>query len=145
MRPVIVAALFIVAAACGGDVRRSDPSTLEAAVHVETTGCGQATRLAGGSFIADRRVVTVAHVVAGTTGVVVVSSDGRRHPATVVGIDRHKDLALLAVDDATVDPLPIGSMAVGDVRRAPRLSRGPFPSRRVHGSTQGGHQDGQHR
>jgi S1-C subfamily serine protease len=86
----------------------------EAAVEVEANGCGQVTKLGGGSFIADDRVVTVAHVVAGSTELVVVSSDGRRHDATVVGIDRRKDLALLAVDENNMAPLPLATMAIGD-------------------------------
>ncbi len=87
---------------------------MSAAVRVESNGCGQATKLGGGSFIAKDRVVTVAHAVAGSTDIVVVSTDGRRFAATVVGIDRQKDLALLEVDDSNISPLPLATMAVDD-------------------------------
>ena len=87
---------------------------LNAAVRVETNGCGPLARLRGGAFIAKDRVVTVAHAVAGSTDIVVVSTDGRRFDATVVGIDRQKDLALLAVDHSNIAPLPMATMAVDD-------------------------------
>ena len=99
---------------CAADNAAGTSRTVEAAVRVEANGCGQVTKLAGGSFIAEDRVVTVAHAVAGATAIVVVSSDGHRHDATVVGIDRRKDLALLAVVGGKIAPLPLASMVVDD-------------------------------
>ena len=99
---------------CGGERPPASSRALAAAVHVEATGCGTVTKLAGGSVIADDRVATVAHVVAGTTAISVVSADGRRFEAEVVGLDRAKDLALLAIDAPGIDPLPLASMAVDD-------------------------------
>ncbi len=112
MLPSIVAALALVG--CSGRNPSPISRAEETAVEVEANGCGQVTKLGGGSFIAEDRVVTVAHVVAGSTELVVVSSDGRRHDATVVGIDRRKDLALLAVDENNIAPLPLATMAIGD-------------------------------
>jgi hypothetical protein len=106
--------MLLVVAGCADQGQDTAERTLEAAVHVEATGCGQATKLGGGSVIAEGRVVTVAHVVAGSTGLAVISSDGQRRDATVVGIDRQKDLALLAIDAAAISPLPLASMSVDE-------------------------------
>jgi hypothetical protein len=109
--------------------------TLAAAVQVEANGCGQVTKLAGGSVIAKDRVITVAHAIAGSTKIVVVSSDGHRHDATVVGIDRRKDLALLAFDGSDIAPLSMATMAVDDAGefvefREGRPQLAPFVTRR---------------
>jgi S1-C subfamily serine protease len=56
-------------------------------------------------------VLTVAHVVAGAIDVDVVLPDGTEKQATVVAIDRRKDLAVLQVD-AAIAPLSVGSMHV---------------------------------
>jgi hypothetical protein len=107
-------AVLLVFAGCAEQEPTASERTLGAAVHVEATGCGQAIKLGGGSAIAENRVVTVAHVIAGSTAIAVISADGRRHDATVVGIDRRKDLALLAIDATDITPLPSASMAIDD-------------------------------
>jgi S1-C subfamily serine protease len=59
-----------------------------------------------GFAIDDGRVMTAAHVVEGAP--MVVTMDGRRHPATVVAADAQLDLAVLAVDeDATAGLTPL--------------------------------------
>jgi S1-C subfamily serine protease len=108
-----IAVGFLVAG-CTGQEQSGSARILEAAVHVEATGCGQATKLGGGSVIAENRVVTVAHTVAGATDISVIAADGQRYGATVVGIDRHKDLALLAIDATSIAPLPLATMGVDD-------------------------------
>jgi S1-C subfamily serine protease len=50
-----------------------------------------------GFAIDDGRVMTAAHVVEGAP--MVVTMDGRRHPATVLAADAQLDLAVLAVDE----------------------------------------------
>jgi S1-C subfamily serine protease len=81
-------------------------------VRVEAEGCHPAPSVGAGSFLATDRVLTVAHVVAGSIEVDVVLADGTEHQATVVAIDRHKDLAVLAVK-AGVAPLRTGRMRSG--------------------------------
>lgn len=114
MRLVSSIAVVLVLAGCAKHEPTASQRTLRAAVHVEATGCGQAIKLGGGSVIAENRVVTVAHVIAGSTAITVISADGRRHDATVVGIDRQKDLALLAIGATDITPLPLASMAIDD-------------------------------
>lgn len=98
-------------AACSYD-HDGAPSPVSASVRVEAEGCSTRAQVGGGSFVGHHRVVTVAHVVAGSTDVDVVLSDGTEKTATVVALDRHKDLALLAVD-ADIEPLPLGAMRAG--------------------------------
>lgn len=57
-------------------------------------------------------VATVAHVVAGSTEIVATTADGREALATVVAIDREKDLALLAVD-LELPTLALGAPTAG--------------------------------
>ncbi|MGF1517194.1 MAG: trypsin-like peptidase domain-containing protein [Nodosilinea sp.] len=59
-------------------------------------------------MLADDTVVTTAHTVAGADAIVVVGADGVRHDAALVGFDPNADLAVLAVDDLDVEPLPLG-------------------------------------
>jgi len=114
---------FALLAACGTDHprQRSVDAALAAAVRVEATGCASESVGAGsfgaGSFVAPQQVLTVAHVVAGATAVRVVLADGSRADATVVAIDRRKDLAVLELEDEAV-PLARNSMRRG--------SRGSF-------------------
>jgi S1-C subfamily serine protease len=114
-------ATLMVAALCSmagittgcGDAPTSDADlAIGAAVRVEAHGCGPRTATGGGSFVAPNRVLTVAHVVAGAGEVEVVFADGTEHEATVVGIDRINDLALVAVS-ADVRPLTLGSLRDG--------------------------------
>ena len=88
-----------------------DPA-MTAAVQVEASGCGDNTSLGAGSFVERELVLTVAHVVAGSHYVHVILANGQRVDATVVAIDRNKDLAVLAVD-AHLAALPRGSMRRG--------------------------------
>ncbi|MEZ5410077.1 MAG: serine protease [Acidimicrobiales bacterium] len=89
-------------------------AALAAAVAVRATGCRQAESLTGsGSVVGDELVVTVAHVVAGSTSVAVTDADGGEHTAVVVALDTVNDLAVLAVDGLTAEPLPLGTLAAG--------------------------------
>ena len=104
-----------------------------AAVRVETRGGG----VGSGFFIsADGQVMSAYHVVRGGGGVRVVTSDGSRLPATVVGFDEFRDVALLQVEaDEPRDFLPLETttptfgedvLAIGNSRgqfNAPRSGR----------------------
>jgi hypothetical protein len=112
-RSLVSVSTLALLAACSGSNPQS--TALASAVRIEAVGCGQETTLAGGSFIASHRVVTVAHAIAGSARVSVTSADGKRHDAEVVGIDRRKDLALLAVPGVDQPVLPAATMRVDDV------------------------------
>ena len=110
----MVAALAATSTGCASRERpdathRSTDVALAAAVRVEAVGCLAKASIGAGSFVADEKVITVAHVVAGSDQVHVVLPDGSRVDAKVVAIDRRKDLAVLDVDVETV-PLRRGSM-----------------------------------
>ncbi len=87
---------------------------LAAGTWVRSEGCG---RLQTGSGVAldAELVVTNAHVVAGGRTLTVRAADGTVREATVVAFDPGRDLALLAVPDHGLAPLPLGTAAVGDV------------------------------
>jgi len=119
-----VAALAAAAliASCAGpseDELDPDPSLpsghdlLAAAVRVEAFGCHTTATVGGGSFIAGERIITVAHVVAGSQRVEVVLADGRHVEAVVIAIDRIRDLAILHAE-APVSPLTTGAASEGD-------------------------------
>lgn len=85
---------------------------LAAAVRVEAEGCRTKASIGAGSFVGDEQVLTVAHVVAGSEQVHVILADGSRVAATVVAMDRDKDLAVLHVE-REITPLPRGTMRPG--------------------------------
>ena len=97
------------------EARSGEEAALAAAVAVRAMGCRQGEALTGsGSVVGDGLVVTVAHVVAGSTAVSVADAAGRERTAAVVGLDTVDDLALLAVDGLDVAPLPLGTLGAGD-------------------------------
>lgn len=78
-----------------------------------------------GVIIADNRVITNAHVVAGVRNPrVQVGGTGRRYAARVVSFDAKRDLAVLAVPDMKTDPLPLGS----DLSRGDEAVVAGFPN-----------------
>ena len=68
---------------------------------------------AGTGFIlsADGAIVTNAHVVADARDIRVTFHDGSSAPATVVGVDRTDDLAVIDVDRTGLHALPLGNSA----------------------------------
>lgn len=98
--------------ACG-DQPDGDATTLGAGVRIEAEGCRARPTVGAGSFVDEHLVLTVAHVVAGSTDIDVTLSDGTEVDARVVGMDRAKDLAVLEVD-AEVAHLPIGMLRPGE-------------------------------
>jgi putative serine protease PepD len=64
-------------------------------------------------------ILTAAHVVAGASSITAGLNDGSTHKATVLGVDRSTDVAVLKVNPSgsRLHPLPLGSsqaLAVGD-------------------------------
>ena len=112
LRAALLPGLALLALPGCGDERGAAAGAPAAAVRVEAEGCGDRALVGGGAFVGLHRVVTVAHVVAGSSDVDVTLADGTELDASVVAIDRGKDLALLAVD-ADVSPLPFGRMRPG--------------------------------
>ena len=99
---------------CRSGGARSDTDIAEASgVRVEAEGCQVGPAVGAGSYVAPGRVLTVAHVVAGSTEVDVVQQDGTEHQAIVVALDRKKDLALLSVASSNIAPLEVGNMRSG--------------------------------
>ncbi|MGX1159583.1 colicin V production protein [Arthrobacter sp. SLBN-100] len=70
--------------------------------------CGQ-NQTGTGFVVSEDRVVTNAHVVAGVSEPVVEMPDGGAMPGRVVYFDTQHDLAVLAVEDLPVQPLPLST------------------------------------
>lgn len=68
---------------------------------------------AGSGFIvsSDGQIVTNAHVVADATDIVVTFEDGSNSPASILGIDRTDDLAVIRVNKTGLSALVLGSSA----------------------------------
>ncbi len=115
--PAVALAAALVAGLVGvvgcGDQQDTATGARTAAVRVEAEGCRSRPTVGAGSFVAEDRVLTVAHVVAGATDIDVTLADGTHRDARVVAIDRAKDLAILAVD-ADVAPLRLGTLRPGE-------------------------------
>jgi S1-C subfamily serine protease len=85
-------------------------------------GKGQATEVATGTgFTIDTKgdILTASHVVNGASSITVKLQNGTRRTATVLGVDRSTDVAVLKIDPSglTLHPLPLGSsqaLSVGD-------------------------------
>jgi len=77
-------------------------------------GCGQ-NQSGTGFVVADGRVVTNAHVVAGVREPVIEQEDGKAVAGRVVYFDPIDDLAIIAVSGLDAQPLALsGVLAVGD-------------------------------
>jgi S1-C subfamily serine protease len=91
----------------------TDSSVLAAAAEsvVRITGnayaCGQA-QTGTGFVVADDRIVTNAHVVAGTERPVIEAPNGQVIVGTIVYFDASDDLAVIAVAGLNADPLSMG-------------------------------------
>jgi hypothetical protein len=120
---LLVAVGCVVAASCGPSVARV-PATSPAAttpaidftksaVQVVANGCHQVEVHGAGLVVADGKIATVAHVIAGATSVEVRGVRGTA-PATIVYFDPILDLAVLKVDPAFAAPIAIGSASPGD-------------------------------
>ncbi|MEA3184548.1 MAG: hypothetical protein QOJ74_1025 [Ilumatobacteraceae bacterium] len=106
----------VLLAACGGDASPAPLSSeriRESAVQVAAIGCRTVEIRGAGLMVADGRIATVAHVVAGATRVEVRGAHGNAE-ATVVYFDPILDVALLKVDPHFAPPIAIGTAARGD-------------------------------
>lgn len=70
--------------------------------------CGQ-NQTGSGFAVAPDRVVTNAHVISGITEPTVEQLDGTVHAGRVVHFDAERDLAVIAVDDASLPVLEVGA------------------------------------
>lgn len=86
-------------------------------VGVRAVGCRPvaATR-AVGVTVADGLILTVAHAVAGESGIVVTTPDGRTLGATVVALDAALDAAVLFVDGLGLPAVGRGEPVTGPAR-----------------------------
>lgn len=116
-RALTLALIGLVAGGCGGSAASPAPAPpvdiADAAVQVVADGCGQAEIDGAGLMVAPGRIATVAHVVAGATKIEVRGARGAG-AAKVVYFDPIVDVAVLQVDPALADPIPIGEAAAGD-------------------------------
>ena len=85
-------------------VRRGQPSTVAIVVLIPPNTVGSGTGVA----VAPDQVITNAHVVAGAAQVRVGAPGGGVWEATVRGLDRQRDLALLHVPGANLVPAQLG-------------------------------------
>jgi len=106
-------AAVLVAAACGAAACSTTESAspdefFDSVVGVEASGCSLVPALGSGTVLADERVMTSAHTVAGALDIVVIDGEGRSLSATLVGFDPDKDLAVLSVPGLASPPLSLG-------------------------------------
>lgn len=80
-------------------------------VLVKATGCR--TESLGAGVVINGGIVTNAHVVAGSTEVLVFTADGEAVEASVVVVDPRRDLALLQTPTLTVPVLELGAPIAG--------------------------------
>lgn len=121
-----------------------DPATLRSPVIAQARqsvvkiegvapSCRQA--LEGSGFaVAPERIMTNAHVVAGTSRLQVVTNSGRRLPAEVVLFDSDNDIAVLQVSDLNAEPLRFASQEAASGDDAIVLGypeNGPFDAQAV--------------
>jgi S1-C subfamily serine protease len=98
-----VAPLFS-APAPAGPLDAAASAVLPSVVSVEVRGTRGASTGSGFVIDQDGHVLTNAHVVESGGAVVVVYSDGRREPATIVGTDPATDVAVLQVAPGGAPP-----------------------------------------
>ena len=119
-RSALLLGLAIVVGACAPSPREAtDPfdSVAQLRGHV----CGK--DMVGTAVVIDRGLlITVAHNVAGARGGLTVTfEDGVGYPATLVGIDIQRDLALLSVPTVERPPIALAETQPGEQGRIIRL------------------------
>jgi S1-C subfamily serine protease len=98
------------------DVARRAIVRVTASEPAERSGDGGGANRTGFGFVVNENgtVLTAGRIVAGTTKVAVVLSDGRTLPVNSVVIDSLNDLAVLRVSEGRLRAMPLGSS--GDLR-----------------------------
>jgi serine protease Do len=96
-------------------------ATVKAKVERRSTSGRQRTIAEGlgTAFVYDPEgfLLTNNHVVEGATNVMVIFNDGREFQATVIGSDKHTDIAVMKVEEKHLPALPLGDsdrIEVGD-------------------------------
>jgi S1-C subfamily serine protease len=121
-------------------------SALAGVVQVRTPN-GQGTGFAWQQQGNATRILTAAHVIVGAHQIRVITPDGQEHPAHVLRVNEHADVALLEANDTGgLRPLPLGSAATlepgdplyvvgyalgADLLGDPSVTRGVLSGRRV--------------
>jgi serine protease Do len=101
--------------------RRADPSVATVKARVEReTPLGRRRVVAEGlgtAFVYDPHgfLLTNNHVIEDATDIAVAFADGSEMKASVVGRDKHTDIAVLKVDEDHLHPLPLGDSDVVEV------------------------------
>jgi Trypsin-like peptidase domain len=115
---LVIGSLLV--ASCGGPTTTTATTTPPAnadindsAVQIIAKGCREADVQGAGLMVADGKIATVAHVVAGATSIEARGAHGTS-VATVVYIDPILDVAVLKVDPGLAVPIPIGTASTGD-------------------------------
>ncbi len=82
---------------------------------LSTTGCGHASDTNGtGVALGGGQILTVAHVVLGSSSIAVTTPQDARYSGQVVAIDVERDLALIQIADDELGPVNFAAAAVGD-------------------------------
>jgi len=117
--PLVVG--WVLAASCGATAETTptrSPAVLDdAAVQIIADGCSQVEVHGAGLMVAEGRIATVAHVVAGAGRIEVRGRHGSAE-AIVVYFDPVLDVAVLKVDPSLGSPIAIGTAERGDAGRA---------------------------
>jgi hypothetical protein len=112
-RAFFVVFVGLIAVACTPGAAPRAGEITEAAVQIVADGCRQFDVHGAGLMVAEGRIATVAHVVAGATRIEVRGIHGAAE-ATVVYFDPINDVAVLKVDQGLAAPVAIGPAAPGD-------------------------------
>jgi Trypsin-like peptidase domain len=104
--PQLLAATLAMTMVLSSSASASPVTLRQSVVEVLAEGCPVVFNRGLGLVVAPGRVLTSAHVVAGSPKVS-VTIDGRRSPATVVAFDSDNDLAVLKTSDPAPS-IPIG-------------------------------------
>jgi S1-C subfamily serine protease len=119
-RALLLVAGCVLAASCGATAATESTGTpaapvplADAAVQVVANGCSQVEVHGAGLMVAEGRIATVAHVVAGAQRIDVRGTHGTSE-ATVVYFDPVLDVAVLKVDPSLGSPIAIGTASRGD-------------------------------
>lgn len=101
--------------------KAADPSVVTILSRIEERSRSGRRRVVGEGlgtgFVYDKGglILTNNHVVEDGTEVSAKFADGRELPATIVGRDKHTDIAVLRVDEKSLVPLPLGDSDAADV------------------------------
>lgn len=98
-------------------VAAGEPEISQSVFRVKANRCASPENSWTTGFAIDETTIaTVAHALESTLSVTVIDADEVEHQVDVAYVDDQKDIALLRLVDATVEPLPVATgEAAGDV------------------------------